>query len=120
MFHQFNVNTKHKTDEIKLAHFSVKEYLLSKYVKEHHNKKIKAFSLSQELCHSMIAQTCLAYLLELGAPKSGNYSHFSLMKYAAKNWIFHVQFCSDDESQESSLLQLMIKLLKPDNPAFLN
>ena len=40
IFHHTEVNTKHKTDEIKLAHFSIKEYLLSKYVKEHHDEKI--------------------------------------------------------------------------------
>ena len=120
IFYKIDVNTEHKTDKIKLAHFSIKEYLLSKYVQEHHDKKIKEFSLSQELSHSVMSQTCLAYLLQFEMPKSGNAADFSLMKYAAKNWIFHVQSSNDDNSQESALSKLMIKLLTPDNPAFVN
>ena len=120
IFHQIEINTKHKTDEIKLAHFSIKEYLLSKHVKEHHDKKIKAFSLSQELSHSMISQACLAYLLQIKTAKSVNYAEFALMEYAAKNWIFHAQSSDDDKSQGSSLSELMLKLLAPDNPAFVN
>jgi hypothetical protein len=117
IFYQI-VNTKHKTDEIKLAHFSIKEYLLSEYVKEHCDKKIKAFSLSQEVSHSMISQTCLAYLLQFETPKLVNYVEFSLMKYAVETWMFHVQSSNGDTSQESSLSELMIKFLTPDNPAF--
>ena len=93
---------------------------MSKYVKEHYNKKIKAFSLSQELSHFIISQTCLTYLAQFETLESGNYADFSLMEYAAKNWIFHVQSSNDDESQESSLSGLMIKLLTPDNAAFVN
>ena len=85
IFHWIEVSTKYKTDEIKLAHFSIKEYLLSNYVKEHHDKQVKAFSLSQELSHSMISQTCDAYLLHFGRTESVNHTDFSLMDYAAKN-----------------------------------
>jgi len=118
IFHQIEVNTKQKTDEIKLAHFSIKEYLLSNCVKEHHERQIKAFSLSQEHSHFMISQTCLAYLLEFKT--SELLVNFPLMKYAAQNWIFHIQSSSGDESQESSLSELMMKLLRPDNAAFVN
>ena len=120
IFHQNEVSTKHKTGEIKLGHFSIKEYLMSKYVKEHHDKKIKAFSLSKELSHSIISKTCLAYLLQLEKPNLVNDANLPLMEYAAKNWIFHVQSSNDDKSQESSLSELMIKLLTPNNPAFVN
>ncbi|KIK00202.1 hypothetical protein K443DRAFT_100850 [Laccaria amethystina LaAM-08-1] len=115
MCSSFVIESEYK---VKLAHFSIKEYLLSKHVKEHHDEKVKAFSLSQELSHLKISQTCLAYLLQFETPKSVNYADVSLMKYAAKNWIFHTQSSSDDKSQESSLSELMIKLLTSDNPAF--
>ena len=120
IFHLIGVKTKHKVDEIKLAHFSIKEYLLSEYVKEHHDKKVKAFSLSHELSHSMISQTCLIYLLQFKTPKQENHADFSLMEYAAKNWIFHVQSSNDDNSQECTLSKLMMRILTPDNPAFVN
>ena len=76
--------------------------------------------MSQELSHSMISQTCLAYLLQLETPKSVNHADLPLVEYAATNWIFHAQSSHDDGSQESSLLELMIKLLTPDNLAFVN
>ena len=34
--------------------------------------------------------------------------------------MFHAQFVSDDQSQETPLSKLMMKLLTPDNPAFAN
>ncbi|KIJ96419.1 hypothetical protein K443DRAFT_107302 [Laccaria amethystina LaAM-08-1] len=104
--------------KIKLAHFSIKEYLLSKHVEEHCDEQVKAFSLSQELSDLMISQTCLAYLLQFETPKSVNDADLSLMEYAAKNWIFHVQSSNDDKSQESSLSELIMKLLTPNNLAF--
>ena len=116
---QIEVNTKCRIDEIKLAHFSIKEYLLSKYVKEHHDKKIKGFSLSQELSHSMISQMCLAHLVQFETPVSYD-ADFSLMKYAAENWIFHTESSTDDQSQESPLSKLMMKFLTPNNPAYIN
>ena len=76
------------------------------------------FSLSQEPSHSMISQTCLAYLLQFKTSELA--VDFPLMEYAAKNWIFHTQSSSDAKSQESLLLELIIKLLTPGNPAFLN
>ena len=120
IFHWIEVSTEYETDEIKLAHFSIKEYLLSNYVKEHHDKQVKAFSLSQELSHSIISQTCVGYLVQFGRMESVNHADFSLMDYAAKNWIFHAQFVSDDQSQETPLSKLMMKLLTPENPAFAN
>ena len=119
IFHQIEGNTKYETDEIKLAHFSIKEYLLSKHLREHHDKKMRAFSLSPKLSHSMISQTCLAYLLQLEKPESVDDADSSLMEYAASNWILHAQCSNYDKSQESSLSNLMIKFLKPDNPAFI-
>ena len=107
-----------KTDEIKLAHFSIKEYLLSDYVKKHPDEQIKGFSLSQELSHLMISQTCLAYLLQFDIPESVNYPDRSLMDYAATNWIFHTRSSGDDKSQELFLSGLMMRLLTPDKPAF--
>ena len=68
----------------------------------------------------MISQTCLAYLLQFETPRPVNYADVSLMDYAAKNWISHVQSSNDDKFQESHLSELMIQLLIPDSPAFAN
>ena len=42
------------------------------------------------------------------------------MECTAKNWIFHVQSSNDDNSQESTLSKLMMKLLTPNYPALVN
>ena len=91
---------------------------MSDYVKKHPDEQIKGFSLSQELSHLMISQTCLAYLLQFEKPGSVNYTDFALVNYAATNWIFHTKSSGDDKSQEMFLSELMMRLLTPDNPAF--
>ncbi|KAF9470382.1 hypothetical protein BDN70DRAFT_939763, partial [Pholiota conissans] len=95
---------------VKLAHFSIKEYLLSDYLR---SGPISSFHLvSEELSHSVIAQTCVTYLLEFDTPqrldqRTGTDS-FPLARYAAKYWIVHAKSGGIDKPDPSLLLTQVI------------
>ncbi|KAF8196082.1 hypothetical protein BJ912DRAFT_847098, partial [Pholiota molesta] len=78
---------------MKLAHFSVKEYLLSDLA-ESPGPLLNFHLTTAELCHSLISQTCLAYLLQFDADDSVDsdiaVSH-PLAPYAAEHWILHAK-----------------------------
>jgi len=79
-----------KTGEVKLAHLSVKEYLLSKSCQDGPS----SFGISETSSHSFISQTCLAYLLQFDKPdclSSSTIEEFPLALYAAQYWTFHAQ-----------------------------
>ncbi|KAF8224482.1 ankyrin, partial [Tricholoma matsutake] len=100
-------------EEIKLAHFSVKEYLIGlgpKFDKEHSS--------------CFIAKSCLGYLFQfttLDSLNRENINNFQLAPYAAKYWVDHSQDAGEGsgESSESSVLEkLMDDLLQPSGAAF--
>lgn len=106
---------------IKLAHFSVKEYLVSEHLHEHYKDKLAYFGLSKQTAHLIISQSCLAYLLQFNTSKPLDKDlkkSSPLAQYAAKYWIFHAQSSGYDESESSSLFKLMTKLLASSNYAF--
>src|ERR1700733_4855624 len=70
---------------IKLSHMSVKDYLLSR-----HQIAATEFGIDEKLSHSLIAQTCLAYLLQFDNPDTLNpytINNYPLAQYAAEYWI---------------------------------
>jgi hypothetical protein len=73
--------------QIQLAHFSVKEFLLSERC---------AFSLDfrSQICHSIVAESCLHYLLHLcqdGPVTEDLVTRYPLSLYAAQRWWQHLQ-----------------------------
>ncbi|KAF7979104.1 hypothetical protein HWV62_43632 [Athelia sp. TMB] len=103
---------------VKLAHMSMKEYLLSERIK---SGNAAFFSVSEALSHSLIAQTCLAYLLNLGKVsdlvESIIQSDFPLAPYAAGHWISHMKLGHCDDS---SLSQMTMKIFSSDSNALVN
>ena len=95
------IYTKDESDTLKLAHFSIKEYLISEHIQKHSQKQIAQFSLTKELSHSVISQICLAYLLQFSKSQLDKNIEKSspLAIYAAKEWIFHVKSGSNDKSE---------------------
>ena len=68
---------------------SVKDYLLS----QHRRVEATAF-INEKLSHSLIADTCLAYLLQfnnLDMLNRNTIENFPLARYAAEYWIAHVK-----------------------------
>ncbi|KAF8218600.1 hypothetical protein L208DRAFT_1482283, partial [Tricholoma matsutake] len=93
---------------IKLAHFTVKEYLVTVQAK-----------FSEEDASCLIAESCLGYLLQFTAHGSLNYvniHNFQLAGYAAKYWVQHAR---DAEQRKSGMMNKLIgDLFQPDGATF--
>jgi len=73
-------------EEVELAHFSVKEYLLSSLT-----QTLPGIpkALTEQSCHRYVAEGCLAYLLQYDKAdslKHYRYEMFPLATYAARYW----------------------------------
>ncbi|KZP10823.1 hypothetical protein FIBSPDRAFT_872279 [Athelia psychrophila] len=98
---------------IKLAHFSVKEYLISEHIL---SGAAANFHTDEQLSHSIIAQTSLAYLLHL--VKSASFSKdtllsFPLARYAAEHWVAHCHSAGSDQGNTAALQQLQLHFFEP-------
>ena len=79
------------TGEMRLAHYSVKEYLVSERIKK---GSTAAFHLMEASAHKSIAEICCTYLLSFNRPDSlisQPISDFPLIDYAAQNWYNHAR-----------------------------
>jgi hypothetical protein len=79
-----------RTPTVRIAHFSVQEYLESDRIKQ---QKAAAFAIQSAAAHAEIAQICLVYLQEPGL-SSGNLDYtkldeFPLAHFAAMFWHHH-------------------------------
>jgi RNA binding exosome subunit len=74
-----------------LAHYSVKEYLLSDRIRK---GSAAHYSMQSAACHDAIARSCLGYLLHFQGPellRHDNAKEFRLAEYSARFWIKHAQ-----------------------------
>ena len=100
--HQFDRWTKAK---ISLAHFSVKEYLVSDRIR--HGPAID-YGLQEEDSNASIAEDCLVYLLHLIQPNvfaSASLEQYPLARYAAEFWFEHVGIAGTTRSASFPLVQ---------------
>ena len=112
---------------LKLAHFSVREYLVSDDIRQ---GPASAFALQSDTSHSVLARQCLSYILQCchdfsqqcGQVSSSNYQ---MMKYCSQYWTGHyweIGKKSNTEADKQFLnvlmddarLQEMLKLYRPD------
>ena len=96
------------TPTVRIAHFSVQEYLESERIR---HQKAVMFSLASITAHAEIAQICLTYLLEHGLSSSNLdqnlLEEFPLAKFAAMYWYHHYQTTAKhDPGLEDSILKL--------------
>ncbi|KAI9868362.1 MAG: hypothetical protein M1813_005805 [Trichoglossum hirsutum] len=106
--------TLEETEELRLAHFSVKEYLISKRIRA---GSASTFHILEIPAHLSIAQTCLAYLLQFNKPNSltpNTGQEYPLTKYAAKYWAKHAK------ARDAPLDPLTTKLFGLEKDCFLN
>lgn len=97
-------NEQATEQQIRLAHFSVKEYLLS----ERHDYQS---NFQVQICHAMMTESCLRYLFHVfnTAPMSKELiDQFPLSRYAAEYWWQHAQKLN---GMSEILLELALKLL---------
>jgi ankyrin repeat protein len=88
-------HTSERVTELRLSHFTVKEYLLS--------ERSKALRLVKEDGDELLAQTCLAYLLyfEGRVPMNRQMNDtFPLAAYASRNWMKHHRRANRKDTDE--------------------
>jgi hypothetical protein len=88
---------------------SVKDYLLS----QHRQSGANVFSINEKLSHSLIALSCLAYLLQFNNLDMLNDNNLPLAQYAAEYWIAHVQ--SGGNEWTNTQLKLVTTLFQPQH-----
>ena len=92
---------------VALAHYSVKEYLLSDRIGK---GSAAQYGMQHAVCHDAIARSCLGYLLQFqGVEMLGqnNAKEFRLADYSARFWIEHAQATEEQTggySQEAMVL----------------
>ncbi|KAF8499924.1 hypothetical protein JB92DRAFT_2677543, partial [Gautieria morchelliformis] len=105
--------------EVRLAHFSVREYLISEHLRN--DVTLSRFHFNQKVAEIFIAQTCLAYLLQFDQPGSVDSStgtSYPLCHYAAEHWMDHAR--ADAAGSSDTLHRLTMNLLEPSDPAYTN
>jgi hypothetical protein len=82
-----------ESQAIALAHYSVKEYIVSDRINQ---GPAKYYSMQEVNCHKSIAKACLVYF-DCFQPMPGNLKQdAALAVYAAEFWMYHVQKAGDD------------------------
>ncbi|KAM0799534.1 ankyrin repeat-containing domain protein [Usnea florida] len=88
------------TQTVRIAHYSVQEYLVSERIR---NQKAAKFSLTSVTAHGEVAKICLIYLLEHGLSSStlnesdskaldeSTLKAYPLARFAAFHWYHHYQ-----------------------------
>ena len=101
---------------VRLAHFSVKEYLVSDRV---HQGMASHYSIREIESHGVLAEDCIAYLLQFEDPLTYESLALSpLAHYAAKFWVNHAKHAERGPIKSTTLLSF--KLLISDRAGFLN
>ncbi|KAL9064639.1 MAG: hypothetical protein Q9157_007759 [Trypethelium eluteriae] len=93
---------KRNPGTIRLAHFSVKEFLVSEGITR---GKAAAFSIQAGLANSFIVRSCIAYITYYAeSPRrlswDRDFSTFPLIKYACENWHDHYRRSADQNSTQ--------------------
>ena len=82
--------------EVRLAHDSVREYLVSERIKK---TKAAFYSINEATTSVFLASSCLTYLLHLRRSPNeltANYlSEYPLLRYSAQEWEFHLHASGD-------------------------
>jgi ankyrin repeat protein len=101
---------------IELAHYSVKEYLVSDRISA---GRAARYSMRDDVCHDTITANCLGYLLQFQDPelKPDILQSFNLAHYSARFWPRHAKKVSE---YTEATKETMIRLLCRNEPAYLN
>ena len=103
---------------VRLAHFSVKEYLVSDRAQR---RAAPHYSIQESESHDVLARDCIAYLLQFDEPGSLSWEtteKLPLLKYAAEFWVEHAKNAEKGPTQASTLL--VMELFMTEREGFLN
>ena len=103
------------TRVVQFSHFSVKEYLTSSRLAQSPHGDVSRFRIDLEPAHTIMAQACLATLLQPDDHTGLSDDKVSpLVKYAAEHWVDHAQF----EEVSSRIRDGMNDLFDSSKPHF--
>ena len=103
---------------VRLAHFSVKEYLVSVRIR---HGAAPLYSIREIESHGVLAEDCIAYLLKFDEPGSLTPETLGLSPlahYAAEHWVKHAKMAEKGPVRTTALLSM--ELLMADGEGFLN
>jgi hypothetical protein len=95
-----------EVEEIRLAHFSVKEYLTGNRIQQ---GIMSSYSILSIPSHTAIGSGCLAYLLYFKGANiltEENVLTYPLAKYAAQYWTYHARTAMDQDDESEELTRL--------------
>ncbi|KAF8507399.1 hypothetical protein JB92DRAFT_2793512, partial [Gautieria morchelliformis] len=126
--HSNKGNTDHHADgvlsteigKIRLAHFSVREYLISDYLRMS-TSTLSCYYFNEKIAHVFIAKTCLAYLLQFdedNGVNSNTTKFYPLFGYATYHWMDHARW--DPAGDWDDLHGLIMTLLEPMSATYIN
>lgn len=106
--------------EVRLAHDSVKEYLLSERIK---GTNAAFYSISEASSNVFLARACLAYLMHFKEPSNNStelyLSEYPLLRYSAQEWEFHVTR-SGDVNLDHHMTSVLKEFFLSQDHAFTN
>jgi ankyrin repeat domain-containing protein 50 len=99
------------TGTVTLAHFSVKEFLISDRIQK---GPACDFAISYPIAHQFLAESCLLYVLHYASSATKTRSRkdlsaFPLLLYASERWFIHINMLTLEE--QHSFTPLVLKLL---------
>ncbi len=106
--------------EVRLAHDSVKEYLVSERIK---GAKAAFYSISEVSTHDFLARSCLTYLMHFKQPLNDyttkDLSEYPLLRYSAEEWEYHFT-SSRDLSRDTTTYSILKEFFLAQNSSFAN
>ena len=106
--------------EVRLAHDSVREYLVSERIK---SARAAFYSMDEASTNNFLARSCLAYLMHfkqpLGDATAEYLSAYPLLRYSAQQWESHVAN-SGDSSNDSRITSVLKEFFLTQNFCFPN
>jgi len=106
-----------RMEDVVLAHYSVKEFLLSDRIQQ---GPAARYGLQAAVCHKALAMACLGYLNQFqntDAIMTKRFQDFMLARYSAKYWHVHALKTGDQTAEAD---RLVLRLLSIENRACLN
>ncbi|KAH6870903.1 ankyrin repeat-containing domain protein, partial [Thelonectria olida] len=107
-FTELDVDHNTSKATVRIAHFSVREYLESERIR--YSKDAVFFSVRQQYSNAQMACICLTVLLEPGLVTSAStplqQDNFALTRYAARYWPDHFRDGVEDPPTDVQVLQL--------------
>ena len=108
--------SSHARPIIRLAHYSVKEFLVSDRLSE----ALLQFKITEQKAHATLAEICIRCLLRFngeGPWTQESSNRYPLAQYAAENWFRHLRETVNTPASER-LHQLALELLDEESTAF--